>query len=316
MQPVPADCWFLTGTTASGKSSVGVELARLLNAEIISLDSMTLYRGMDVGTAKPAVQERAGIPHHLLDIVDPDQTFSLHDYLQRVHALLPEIQQRGNQVLFVGGTPLYLKALLRGVFEGPAADPEFRALVEQELERVGVEELHRRLQHVDPLSAARLHPRNTRRIIRALEVYKAAGVPISHLQLQFDERHRMMHARVVALQWPRATLHQRIDARVRQMFQAGLVQEVRDLLERFGRLSRTATQAVGYREVLDYLHGLTGLEEAIRRSQARTRRLARRQETWFRGLSEVRFLPMSDEPAQRTAERVLELAGLPPAGRP
>jgi len=184
--PPASDCWYLTGATASGKTSIGIELAGRLDAEIISLDSMAIYRGMDIGTAKPSTEQQHSVPHHLLDVVDPNEDYSLDQYVEAAHEKIAEIQDRGRQVLLVGGTPLYLKALLRGLFSGPPADWEFRREVEAEVERVGVEALHARLAQVDPLAADTLHPQDTRRIIRALEVYKITGQPISHLQEQFE----------------------------------------------------------------------------------------------------------------------------------
>ncbi len=287
-----AECWFLTGATAAGKTTVGLELAELLNAEIVSLDSMALYRGMNIGTAKPTLEQQQRVPHHLLDVVDPTEEFSVSQYLSAAEAAVAEIRSRGREPLFVGGTPLYLKTLLRGLFEGPPADWDFRREVEAEAERVGLEALHRRLEQVDPVTAARLHPHDKRRIIRALEVYRQTGEPISHLQLQFDEGETASRRRVFVLQWPRPELHRRIDERVSAMFAAGVVDEVRGLLAKYGSLGRTAAQAVGYREVIDHLENHVDLNETIRRVQARTRQFARRQETWFRSLSECRFIPM------------------------
>lgn len=282
------DCWYLTGPTASGKTLVGLELAERLGAEIIVLDSMTLYRHMDIGTAKPGADERRRIPHHLLDLVDPDQEFSVANYVDEAHRVIGEIRSRGREVLFVGGTPLYLKAMLRGLFQGPPADWEFRQEVEAEIATVGIAALHQRLEQVDPLAAAKLHPNDKRRIIRALEVNKLTGRPLSHQQTQFAEGTPAAECRVFALEWPRPVLHERIATRVRHMFAHGLVDEVRELQARFPALSRTAAQAVGYREVLEHLRGECDLAAAIERVTARTRQFARRQETWFRGLMECR----------------------------
>jgi tRNA dimethylallyltransferase len=307
--PPTAACWFLSGATATGKTQVGLELAELLGAEIISLDSMAIYRGMDIGTAKPTAQQRARVPHHLLDILDPTEEFSVSQYLAAAVATVNEIRGRGREPLYVGGTPLYLKTLLRGIFEGPPADWEFRKSVEEEAQRVGVEELHKRLAQVDPVAASRLHPHDKRRIVRALEVYRVTGQPISHLQLQFEEGRPASERRVFVLQWPRNILHRRIDARVSGMFAADLVDEVKQLLGQHEALGRTASQAVGYREVIDYLEGKMDLDETIRRVAARTRQFARRQETWFRSLSECRFVPMQEgfDPGQ-VARAVAESA--------
>ena len=307
--PTLEDCWFLTGPTASGKTRIGLVLAERLGAEIISLDSMALYRGMDIGTAKPTPAEQALAPHHMLDVVDPTEDYSLSRYVEEVARLAGEIRQRGREVLLVGGTPLYLKSLLRGIFQGPPADWEFRREVEAEAARVGNEALHERLAQVDPLSAAKLHPNNQRRIIRALEVHRLTGQPISHLQLQFEEGRPAEACKVFRLEWPRPELHRRIDARVDRMFEAGLIEEVKGLLREYGELSRTAAQAVGYREVLEHLEGNLELEETIIRVRQRTRQFAKRQETWFRHLSECRSLPRTqdDDPAELAERMIAEI---------
>jgi len=291
IQPA-TDCWFLTGPTAAGKTGVGLELAEMIGAEIISLDSMAIYRGMDIGTAKPSPDQRQRVPHHLIDIVNPDEEFSLAEYVDAAHSVAAEIKARGKEVLFIGGTSLYLKSLLRGLYTGPPPDWDFRRQVAEEVQRVGVEALHARLAQVDPLSANKLHPHDQRRIIRALEVYKVTGEPLSHRQTHFDEPRSAEDCRVYMLHWPRAELHRRIEARVDRMFERGLVDEVRGLLERYESLSRTASQAVGYREAIAYLQGQRPLEETIEKVKVRTRRFARRQETWFRSLSECRPIEM------------------------
>jgi len=282
------ECWFLTGPTASGKTEVGVELAHLLNAEIISLDSMAVYREMNIGTAKPNAEERASVPHHLIDILDPNEQFSVSDYLTLAEKTVREIRNRGREVMFVGGTPLYLKAILRGIFSGPPADWEFRQRIENEVQEVGLDALHQRLMQVDPVSATKLHPNDKRRMIRALEFYTITGQPISHAQTQFEEGRPAEDCKVFALQWPRALLHERIERRVDQMFEQGFVDEVHGLLERYGELSRTASQAVGYREVIEHIQEDHDIDATRERVKTRTRQFARRQETWFRGLSEVR----------------------------
>jgi tRNA dimethylallyltransferase len=255
-----------------------------------------VYREMDIGTAKPPASQRQRVPHHLLDVAAPSEEFSLSEYIDAAHAAITDIKGRGREVLFVGGTPLYLKALLRGVYQGPPADWEFRQQIERELRSLPLAALHERLQVIDPLLATKLHPNDKRRIVRGLEVFKLTGQRLSHLQTQFDEGRSASAVKVFVLSWPRDDLHRRIDARVEQMFAAGLVEEVRNLLATYGTLSRTAVQAVGYQEVVEYLREqATG--DGARRNEALaecTRQFARRQETWFRALSECTFVPMNE----------------------
>jgi tRNA dimethylallyltransferase len=307
--PPATDCWYVTGPTASGKTEIGLQLAQRLDAEVISLDSMAVYQQMDIGTAKPTTQQQQVVPHHLLDVVSAETDFSLSQYVNEAHLAIDRIRQAGRQVLFVGGTPLYLKSLLRGIYEGPPADWEFREQIEKELEAAGVESLHQRLAQVDPLTAHRLHPHDKRRIIRALEVHKITGQPISHQQEQFDEGQPAEKCRVFVLGWPRPVLHSRIEKRVEAMFAAGLVEEVEKLLEQYQCLSRTASQAVGYREVIEMLQQGTSLEATIERVTIRTRQFARRQETWFRSLSECRRIERAgiDDPME-IVDKMLALA--------
>lgn len=290
-----ARCWFLTGATASGKTAVSLEMARLLDAEIISLDSMAIYRGMDIGTAKPGKEVRRQVPHHLIDIVEPSDNYSVSQYREQAMEAIEDIRCRDREILFVGGTALYLKALLRGMFSGPPADWKFRREVEREVADSGAEFLHQRLQMVDPVSAHHLHPNDHRRIIRALEVYKLTGQPISHWQMQFDEGQDAATCRVFTLRHARPILHRRIEDRVEKMFANGLVDEVRALLDCYQQLGQTAAQAVGYREVIDHLRADVGYEETVEKVRVRTRRFARHQETWFRGLSECRIIEVEEE---------------------
>jgi tRNA dimethylallyltransferase len=295
---------YLTGPTAAGKTPVGVALARALDAEVIALDSMTLYRGMDIGTAKPTFEERGGITHHLIDVLDPWDAANVADFRAWAARAVAEIEARGKRVLFVGGTALYLKALLRGLFEGPGADPNMRQELEQEADRLGGTAMHARLATLDPATAARLHCHDRRRVIRALEVIAATGRPLSDLQREHD-RPAPRGVAVYALERPRAELHQRIDQRVHSMFAEGLIEEVRALRDGPRRLGPVPSQGVGYREVLEHLAGGAGFEETVARVQARTRQFAKRQGTWFRGLAEVRPWPVGpDESPEHTAARI------------
>lgn len=296
-------CWFLTGPTASGKTSAALVLAERIGAEIISLDSMAIYRGMDIGTAKPSLEQRSQVVHHMIDILDPNESFSVAEYLARAHRIVDEIRQRGNKALFVGGTPMYLKVLLRGIFGGPAADWEFRQQVEEQIELHGKQALHRQLAMVDPVSAHKFHPNDIRRVTRALEVYHLTGEPISHQQQEFESQNKSNKKFVFQLSWPRDVLHQRIEKRVVAMFEAGLVREVQQLLESYQELGRTALQAVGYREVLEHLRGERDLDETMQQVVYHTRRFARRQETWFRGFPECQQVTMTNE---MTPEEVVD----------
>jgi tRNA dimethylallyltransferase len=294
--PNPAiDCWYLTGATAVGKTAVAMELAQRIGAELLSLDSMAVYRGMDIGTAKPSIELRRAIPHHLIDIVDADQDFSVAQYRDLALAAIAEIRTRGRTPLFVGGTLLYLKCLLRGFFDGPPADWEMRNQIEAELATAGPTALHERLTQIDPVAAAQIHANDTRRLIRALEVYHSTGQPISHQQMEFEEGLPAEECRVFVLRRDREEQNRRIEARVEAMMVEGLVDEVRGLTADGKQLGRTAQQAVGYSEVLEHLAGEYDLPECIDRIKARTRRFAKRQGTWFRGLGECRFIDLDDE---------------------
>lgn len=293
VSPPIADAWFLTGPTASGKTKLGVMLAQRLGTEVLSLDSMAVFRGMDIGTAKPDRAARAAVPHHLLDLVEPTDEFSISRYVEEAHAHANRLRAAGKPILFVGGTPLYLKALLRGLFHGPPPDWDFRKQVDEEVESAGLSALRDRLMQVDPLSATKLHPNDQRRMIRALEVYKTTGRPLSHFQSQFDEGRPPEQCRVFVLGWERPALHARIDERVEQMLSEGLVGEVQSLLAQHGALGKTASQAVGYREVIEHLRDGTTLAHCTDQIKFASHQFARRQEIWFRGLSECRRIPMA-----------------------
>jgi tRNA dimethylallyltransferase len=295
---------YLTGPTASGKTAVGVELARRLDAEIVAMDSTTIYRRMDIGTAKPTMAERGGVPHHLIDVIEPWESASVADYLGWAREAIAGIEGRGKRVLLVGGTALYLKALLRGLFAGPGSDPDLRRQLEAEAEASGDAALHARLAALDPTTAARLHPNDRRRVVRALEVLEVTGQPLSSLQVE-HQRPAPPTVPVYALEPPRDRLYDRIDRRVLAFFDAGLVEEVRSLQAGERPLSPVAAQAIGYREVLAMLAGEATLPETIERIQARSRRFAKRQATWFRGLEEVQTFPVGlDEAPEAIAGRL------------
>ncbi len=300
------DAWYLSGPTASGKTQVALDLAERLDAEIVSLDSMAVYRGMDIGTAKPTREQTELVPHHLIDVVEPVEDYSVSQFVADAHRVASEIRGRGKQVLFVGGTPLYLKTLLRGMFLGPSANWEFRNQVEADVAQYGYEALRARLRQVDPLTAHKLLDGDIRRAVRALEVAHATGRPLSHWQTQFERENKAEDCRVFVLGWERAELHKRVQRRVQTMFDNGLVDEVKGLLNRYEKLGRTAMQAVGYKEPIAHLQGECTLEQTIEQVVIHTRQFVRRQEIWFRSLPEIRRIPItSDTDLAETAGRIL-----------
>lgn len=282
----------LMGPTASGKTGLALALAERLPVEIISVDSAQIYRGMDIGTAKPAAEVRARIPHHLIDILDPREAYSAARFAADAATLIGQIRGRGRLPLLVGGTMLYFRALLHGLSELPSADPMLRARLEAEAREHGWPALHARLRILDPLTAARLHPNDQQRIQRALEIVELTGTPASELHGQ--TRAPMLAGRVVrlALMPPqRSVLHERIDRRFEQMMDEGFLDEVRRLHAR-GDLHRDlpSVRAVGYRQLWAHLDGEVSLDAAIAQGKAATRQYAKRQITWLRSDADVQLL--------------------------
>lgn len=287
-----AEALILTGPTACGKTALALAVAPRLGAEVVAMDSMTVYRGMDVGTAKPSAAERAAVPHHLIDELDPWESGTVAWWLGRAADICRDLAARGKRALFVGGTPFYLKALLHGLFDGPPGDPELRQRLEAEAERIGNAELHARLAAVDAKTAARLHSNDVRRVVRALEVFELTGQPISAWQQGWDTEAFAGSAApppiripAVVLELPRAVLYSRINQRVTSMLAAGWLEEAHQLQQLPRVVSREASQALGYRELWDHLNTpVSDLAATADRIRARTRQFAKRQLTWFRHL--------------------------------
>lgn len=279
----------IVGPTGSGKSELAVAVAERLAAEIVNCDSRQIYRGLDIGSAKPPAELRARAPHHLYDVADPAETFDCARYAALARAAVAAIGARGRVALLVGGTGLYLKALRYGLFPGPPRDDSLRAeLSAREELRPGT--LFEELTAVDPRSAARLHANDHVRVIRALEVYRLTGVPISRWQAQHAFRGDELAMDVVGLAVARPRLFERLEARCRAMIDAGLIEEVRGLLAAGCPPGAPALQSIGYREIGDYLRDGGELDAAVTRMIGATRRFAKRQGTWFRGDATVRWL--------------------------
>lgn len=299
---------FLIGCTGCGKGRVGRMVAERIGAEIISADSMKVYRRMDIGTAKPTVEDRARLPHHLIDVVEPSESFSAARYVEAADAAIRDIHARGRRVLVVGGTCLHIKALAEGIFDGPGADPAFRAEVRRRALQEGTAVLHRELAEIDPRAAERIHPNDLRRIERALEVHHRTGRPISELQQQWEKPRRRYDCRFFGLRRDKLDQSKRINRRVHRMVDRGLVEEVRSLLAEPAGLSDVAAQAVGYAEIIAHLQGRSLLEDAIEDIKINTRHLAKSQRTWFRRWAGVTWLDVPpDEPAEDTADRLRPL---------
>jgi tRNA dimethylallyltransferase len=286
---------FLMGPTASGKTSLAIQLAHQFNAEIISVDSALVFRDMDIGTAKPSLAERDTIPHHLIDILDPSESFSTGQFRQQALALMQDIHQRGKLPLLVGGTMLYFNALSQGLAVLPPANSEIRARLDAELAEFGSAILHQRLAEIDPLAAQRIHPNDPQRIQRALEVFELSGQPISSFFANNPELPYRLLKLIIAPN-DRAVLHQKIALRFKQMLAQGFIEEVTALYQR-GDLNETypAIRAVGYRQAWAYLKGEDNLTEMTEKAIAATRQLAKRQFTWLRKETDAMQLETDDK---------------------
>ncbi len=323
----------ILGVTASGKGRLAFDLAKSLNGEILSIDSMKVYRRMDIGTAKPPKEARQQIPYHLIDLVEPSDSFNVARFLELADNAIQQIKQKGKNIIAVGGTALYIKALLYGLFDGPGADPQIRAELKARAETDGLEPLHEELKKVDPDSASRVSPNDAKRIIRALEVFKLTGKPISVFQTQWPQE-QSHNWTIIGLRREKTEESKRINARVKRMIDAGLVDEVKRLLTEDKPLSDQARCAIGYAEIIDHLSaarlpqlggpeanggaggetsplggaGRTTLDDAVELIKKNTRKLAKAQRTWFKTFKDVCWLNLAaDEPADQILTRTKHL---------
>ncbi|MDD5166225.1 MAG: tRNA (adenosine(37)-N6)-dimethylallyltransferase MiaA [Candidatus Omnitrophica bacterium] len=284
---------FLVGATAIGKSQTALYLARKLNAEIISCDSMQIYKGMDILTSKPSLVQKKKIPHHLIDLVNPTKEYNVSRYRAQAIKQINQIIKKGKVPLFVGGTGLYMSVLVDGIFKIKADDKKIRGRLEKEAVKCGSDYLYRKLKKADPLAASKIHPNDARRIIRALEVFRVTGKPISQLQRERKGLGDKYDIRIFCLDMEREALYKRINARVEKMFRQGLVREVKKLLKL--NLSRTASNAIGIKELKGFFCGAYDLNAAKGLMQRNTRYYAKRQLTWFRKDKRIQWLKIKDK---------------------
>jgi len=308
--------WVLLGPTGVGKSAFALELAEELGAEILALDSMQVYRRMDIGTAKPTPAERARVPHALLDLCDPDERYDVSRYRRDAETARGRARSAGRRALFVGGSGLYLRALAQGVFDGPATDPELRAALEARARVEGSPLLHGELLRIDPTSAARIHPNDARRVVRALEVHAQTGRTLSAWQREWGwhgTTPRARELRIVGLALPREELAARQRARIRAMLEGGWPEEARAIRDSCG-FGPSAVQALGYREVLELVDGRLARAECEERIVQATTRFVRRQGTWFRSFPGIVWLDPRNETARAEARAVWSGDGSRPSG--
>jgi tRNA dimethylallyltransferase len=319
MKPAPAEhdplLVVLLGATASGKTTLSLHLAEALSGEIVSCDSVAVYRGMEIGAAKPTAAERARIPHHMLDVASPDQHYTAGDYSRAARAAVRQIAARGQVPIVVGGTGLYLRALLEGLFDGPPRSEDLRRRLRQRADERGSAWLHRMLTRMDAASAARIHANDTPKLIRALEVCLTARQPLSQAWSAGAEPLRGFHLLRIGLDPPREALYARINARAAAMFEQGLLEETRVLLTQYGAECR-ALGALGYKQAVQYLRGECTREQAVAATQQGHRNYAKRQATWFRREPHVHWLRGFGDTAEvQTAALALCGATLPSGGR-
>lgn len=294
----------IVGPTGVGKTTFAINLARRFNGEIVGADSMQIYRFMDIGTAKPTPEERAASPHHMIDIVDPDQDFDAAAYADMATGIIRQTIERGRTVFVVGGTGFYIKALIHGLFERGPSDPAIRRRLKQQLELEGAEVLFRRLKEIDSTAAEKIHPNDTYRIIRALEVFEATGEPLTAFHRRHGFREQRFDTLEFGLYWPRPVLYERINRRVDAMMAQGFLDEVRQLVARGYGSGLKSMQSLGYRHLAEVVSGETSLVEAVTILKRDHRRYAKRQLTWFGARKSVHWL--TPDQTARAGDRICE----------
>jgi tRNA dimethylallyltransferase len=297
----------LMGPTAVGKTTLALHLAQRLGTEIISADAVQFYKGMDIGTAKPTRAQRQCVPHHLIDILTPDQPYSAGAYAQDAGVIVHTLWRSGKLPLVVGGSGLYVRALLMGFFAGPSANWEVRRRLLEQAAQQGSVTLHALLRTYDPEAAARIHPHDLHRIVRALEVYYQQGVPISTLQQQQPKGEPRYRAVVIGLTWKRPELYRRIDERTVQMIEEGLVDETEHLLRQGYSPQLNPLQSLGYKQIIQFLQKEISLPEAVRRIQRDTRHYAKRQLTWMRKVSGLIWMDLTEHSRETVVNSIIEM---------
>lgn len=296
------------GVTAGGKAKLAFELAKKIDAEIISIDSMKVYRRMDIGTAKPPKEQQKQINYHLIDVVEPSESFSVDVFLELMAKSLEQIESKGKSVIAVGGSSMYIKAMLYGLFEGPGTNEQIRKQLKEQIAQTSLAEMHRQLASVDPQAAERIHSNDEKRIIRAMEVYQLTGKPISSFQQQFDKPNPNDSWKTIGLVREKTDASGRINARVKKMFELGLVDEVKNLLAEEKPLSKQAANAIGYAEVIEHLNGGETLEKTIEKIKINTRKFAKAQRTWFKTFKNVNWLAVGkDDKVEDILPKTIEL---------
>ena len=299
------------GPTASGKTSLSIEIAKMLESEIVSCDSMQIYKYMNIGTAKPDMEERSGIVHHMLDIIEPDEPYSVADYVIDAHKAIEKINKKGKVPVAVGGTGLYINSLINDVdFRDDDSDMNLRKELEEIEKEKGIDYLVEMLKSFDAVSAERIHKNNKRRIIRAIEFYKMTGVPISEHQEETTKKVSRYNPCMMAIKWDMQKLYERIEKRVDIMLDAGLVDEVKGLCEKGYADSMLSMQGIGYKEIIAYLNGEVSLDEAIYNIKIGTRHYAKRQMTWFNKDERINWIKYDEDILKKAKEIISSWGGV------